>query len=232
MEAIASNQKLLCGTGLDWGCGTGCLAITASLVPEVTRVVGLDVERDNVEAARRNALSNGVSNSVSFFHSDSYVPLSEDGSAALSDLQGKVDFIVANPPATSEGDGFGWRREVLRGGLSLLKPGGRVFLSISVQYAADRIEGLCEEIPGYQYRGLLATTDWVPFDMERPDLGKQVVEYAEEEKRGGLKYHFRDPTVDGEAIINAQTALAVYHETGLSPLSKWQSYLFVRDSEK
>ena len=149
MTAIASHRELLTGVGLDWGCGTGCLAIAAATVPAVTRVIGLDIEPVNVEAATRNASANNVSDIVSFFLSDSYNPRSDEQSSTLRALHGKVDFIVANPPATNEGDGFGWRREVLRGGLELLKPGGRVLLCISIQYSAARIEGLCDDVPGF-----------------------------------------------------------------------------------
>lgn len=231
MKAVAIYSDRLAGIGLDWGSGTGCLAITAALVKGVEKVVGLEVSEANVQIARRNAEANGVADKVSVLHSDSYTPLSEEGKTELARLRGQVDFIVANPPAMPGGDGFGFRRAVLTGALDFLKPGGFVLLNISIQYSDARIRGLCHDVPEYTYGGLLASTDWVPFDMNRSDLGRQVVEYAEEEERGGLEYHFRDPTREDELIINARDALARYWETGLSPLSKWQNHLYVRKIE-
>ncbi len=228
MTAVTSHRQHLFGVGLDWGCGTGCMALTAAKIPTVRKMIGLDIEPANIEAATGNAISNGLFDRATFFHADSYIPFAKSERSELADYTGRIDFIVANPPATNEGDGFGWRREVLRGGAAYLKPRGRVLLNISIQYAASRIEGLCDDVPGYEYHGLVASTDWVPFDMSRADLGKQVVEYADEEGRGGADYYFCDPTSAEEKTINARQALKIYRATGLSPLSKWQNYLFIR----
>ena len=136
-----------------------------------------------------------------------------------------MDFILANPPSSEGDDGFGYRRVVLRGARIFLVPGGVVFLSVSYQYGMSRVERLCQDAPGFEYRGVLASTDWVPFDLNRPDLLHCSHLYADEERRGGFEYAFRHPR--HEQTMTAQAALAHYEQTGDSPLSKWQTHLFI-----
>jgi hypothetical protein len=73
---------------------------------------------------------------------------------------------------------------------------------------------------------LLASTDWVPFDLGRSDLLQCLEEYSLAEARGELEYTFRHPDFGEDATINAQAALSHFRRTGSSPLSKWQSHLF------
>ena len=47
LHAIAQNQNLLSGSGLDWGTGVGCLAIAACRIPSVTCVTGLEISAAN-----------------------------------------------------------------------------------------------------------------------------------------------------------------------------------------
>lgn len=227
IETVRSSAWRLAGRGIDWGCGGGCMSIAAARIAAVDHVTGLDIEPANVHAARRNAVRNGVTDKVEFLHSDSFTPIDPTDTTRLSRHKGSLSFIIANPPASRNDDGFGFRREVLRGGREYLKPLAVALLCISIQYSEERIRGLCDDVPGYRYEELVASTDWVQFDMNRTDLSLQVVEYAEEEERGGIDYHFRDPTSPTERIVTARKALALYRETGLSPLSKWQSYSFV-----
>ena len=125
-------------------------------------------------------------------------------------------------------DGFGWRRRVLAGALKYLAASGRVFLSVSSQYGMRRVMGLLEEAPGFQYGGVLASTEWVPFDLARPDLLDCLRLYAQEEHRGGLSYAFHDPAASGHQTRTATSALERYDQFGESPLMKWQTLLFER----
>jgi len=226
LEAIARNKQLLSGKGLDWGSGTGCLAIAAARIPTVKQVIGLEIAEANVAAARRNAISNGVDAKTAFLLSDSYSPLAPSDSALLNAFAGQTDFILANPPASDGDDGFGWRRRVLSGARNFLRHRGYVFLNVSSQYGRRRLEALCEEIPGFAYGGVLASTDWVPFDLRRDDLFQCLRQYAVEETRGGLEYTFNEPGEKQDARTNARAALAHFDRTGESPLMKWQTYLF------
>jgi hypothetical protein len=115
---------------------------------------------------------------------------------------------------------------VLRGARDFLVPGGLVFLSISTQYGQPRIANLVSDAPGFAHGGLLATTDWVSFDLNRTDLLDCLHGYAQNEQRGGLAYEFVLPTGGSEDCVTAQAAIAWYKKTGQSPLSKWQTHLF------
>lgn len=74
---------------LDWGTGTGCLALVLALrIPEA-RVVALDVSPAALALARRNAARHGCQDRIAFLHSDGCASLPPDA---------RFDLIVANPP--------------------------------------------------------------------------------------------------------------------------------------
>lgn len=129
VQAIGKNQELLTGHGIDWGSGTGCLAITAAKIAGVNRIIGLEISEANVDIARKNALLNGVEAKVAFIHSDSYSPFSDADRHYLNSLAGRVNFILANPPASKDDDGFGFRRVVLQGARRFLMDGRHICLN-------------------------------------------------------------------------------------------------------
>ena len=112
LQTIFCHQDLLGGVGIDWGPGTGCLSIAAARIGSVTRIIGLEISRANVDEARKNVLRNGLEGEVDILLSDSYTPVEARDAAKLDDLEGKVDFILSNPDASEGDDGFGYRREV------------------------------------------------------------------------------------------------------------------------
>ena len=228
LEAIGRHADRIRGRGLDWGSGSGLLAIGAARNPRVEKVLGLELDPRNVAAAGENARRNGVEAKVRFLESDSYRPVSPEGRRTLAGIRGATDFLLANPPSSSPvGDGFEFRRVVVRGAGNYLKPGGILLLSVSIQYGRERVRGLLRETPGFHHEGVAASTAWVPFDMKRPDLLEDVLTYAREEERGGLPYAFRDPR-GPERPMTAVEARERYRQTGESPLSRWQSHLLVR----
>jgi SAM-dependent methyltransferase len=226
LRAIGAHQQLVSGIGIDWGSGNGLLSIALARIKAVTMVYGLDIVPDNVEIARENARTNGVEKKTEFLHSDSYLPFDQTGRNAVASLKGRVQLVLANPPSSNGDDGFSFRRRVLRELLEFLSRGGVVLLSISTQYGDRRIRSLADDAPGFDHGGVLATTDWVPFDLNRPDLLECLKNYVNEEQRGGLVYEFVLPGDPVKVFVNAQTALAHYERTGESPLSKWQTHLF------
>ena len=226
LQTIFCHQDLLGGVGIDWGPGTGCLSIAAARIGSVTRIIGLEISRANVDEARKNVLRNGLEGEVDILLSDSYTPVEARDAAKLDDLEGKVDFILSNPDASEGDDGFGYRREVLRGGRKFLARDGVVVLSVSSQYGLRRIHGLCRDISGFDYEGVLESTEWVPFDLGRAYLLTCLHLYVQEESKGGLEYVFQDPEAQEERTLNAGSALAHFEQTGQSPLSKWQTHLF------
>ena len=228
LEAIAAHAGRFRGRGLDWGSGSGLLAIAAARLTGVEEVLGLELDPRGVAAARDNARGNGVAQKVRFVEADSYHPVSEEGRHALAGFQGSTDFMIANPPSSSPvGDGFGMRRVVVRGAVRYLRPGGLLLLSVSAQYGEERVAGLLRETPGFRHDGIAATTGLVPFDMVRADLRRDVETYAREEERGGFTYAFRNPR-NPERRMTAVEAWNHFHATGESPLSRWQSQLLVR----
>jgi precorrin-6B methylase 2 len=226
LRSIGMHARLLHGTGIDWGSGSGCLSIAAARIPAVERVLGLEIAEENVRAATANASRNGVAGKVVFLVSDSYTPVSQTGRDRISLLRGKVDFILANPPASDIGDGFEFRRAVLLGAREFIRPRGLVFLSISSQYGEYRILQLERDALGFARRSLLATTEWVPFDLNRPDLLDCLRLYARVEQDGGRPYSFKSPIASESVPLSARAALQVYEATGKSPLSRWQTHLF------
>ena len=148
----------------------------------------------------------------------------------MAALKDRVDFLVANPPASHGDDGFQLRRVVLAGAKEYLKRGARVCLQISVQYGWPRILELADEASGLHHDRVMASTPWVPFDLNRRDLQTQIFEYVAEEQRGGREYAFGNPQDGGETIINAHEAKRLYEESGKSPLTKWQMHLFSFDA--
>jgi threonine synthase len=236
-------EPLLTGRGVDWGCGVGplAIAIASNSGTKRTKIAGLDLSPENVAAASRNVAVHGLESSVRCFESDSFASAMKGGKAhewLFSDLDNEsgsngkqlLDFVVANPPA-SPGEGFEWRRRVLRGASPLLRSGGAVFLQISLQYSEERIRLLAErDAPEFTLAGCVSTTPWVPFDQKRDDLRQQLRDYAVEEGRGGIPYTFRHPdsSEDSGEFISAREALAEFEKTGRSPLSRWQTWLFVK----
>ncbi len=225
MAAVGAERTRLRGAGIDWGSGVGCVAIAAARIPGVDRVVGLEIREENVRTARENARANHVAGSVRFLHADSWTPFDAGDRRALETLAGHTDFVVANPPASRTGDGFDWRREVARGAVAYLRPGGVLLIQISSQYGQERVRSLEAEGPGLRYDGLAATTPWVPFDLDRPDLMACLELYAEAESGDGPGYAFRWP--DTGEPLGAREALARHRETGRSPLSRWQVQRFI-----
>jgi hypothetical protein len=227
LEAIYQNQSLLSGKGIDWGCGTGCLAITAARIGNVRQIIGLDISTENIRESRQNIRDNGVEGKVVAELSDSYAPKTLSGQRKLEAFKKQTQFILSNPPSSEGDDGFEFRRIVLRDARSFLQAGGVVFLNISYQYGKKRIEDLTRQIEDYSYGGLLSTTEWVPFDLQRPELLHCLETYAEEERRGGFEYQFQNPEIyNEESSMSAKEALASYKRSGKSPLSKWQTHLF------
>ncbi|MCC7374394.1 MAG: peptide chain release factor N(5)-glutamine methyltransferase [Verrucomicrobiales bacterium] len=81
---------------LDWGTGTGCLALTIALHAPRARVTALDLSPAALALSRRNAEKLGLAG-------DRITFLLSDGCAALPDGQA-FDLVVSNPPYIPSGE--------------------------------------------------------------------------------------------------------------------------------
>jgi release factor glutamine methyltransferase len=73
---------------LDFGTGTGCIAIAlAAKCPHLT-LIAVDVSADALELARQNAAGNHVADQIEFLHADNF--------SAFKECQ--FDLVVSNPP--------------------------------------------------------------------------------------------------------------------------------------
>jgi putative methylase len=80
------------GRVLDLGCGTGVFGIGAALYG--ARVVGIDIDRDALDVARRNAADAGVSERVDWVR----------GEVSALPITG-TDTVVMNPPFGAQNEG-------------------------------------------------------------------------------------------------------------------------------
>jgi release factor glutamine methyltransferase len=77
-------------TALDFGTGTGCLAIALAAKCPDARITALDVSPEALALARENAAKNQVAGRIEF--------LAGDGFAALGGGPRQFDLIISNPP--------------------------------------------------------------------------------------------------------------------------------------
>jgi len=217
LTTIDRHPQLLRGSGIDWGSGSGLLAVAAASQPGVDFVLGLEIDEAEVRTARTNAELNGVADRTGFLVSDSYDPLPGQETSILQGLRGSTDFLIANPPTSAGDDGLDWRRRVLSGALQFLGPQAD---------GEGRTKRLAEDVGGYEYRGLLEATDWVAFDQGRPDLREALDWYAAEEARSGEPYSFLHPSEDHQ--VDATEARRLRETTGASPRSQWRMHRFTR----
>lgn len=126
---------------LDFGTGSGCLAIALAVNCPAAIVEALDVSAPALELARQNAARHGVAGRVRFFHGDGFKALPTSA---------EVDLIVSNPPyiPTAEietlqpevrdhdprealdggPDGLNFYRQLALEAPPFLKPGGKMML--------------------------------------------------------------------------------------------------------
>lgn len=76
-------------TALDFGTGSGCIAIALAAKCPGARVVALDVSTDALAIATQNAAKNGMAEHIEFRHSDGFAALRPDE---------RFDLILSNPP--------------------------------------------------------------------------------------------------------------------------------------
>lgn len=143
-------------TALDFGTGTGCIAIALAVKCPEARVAALDISADALALARQNAEQNNVAGQITFFQGD--------GFAALP-TSSRFDLIISNPPyiAAAEietlspevrdydprlaldggADGLHFYRRLAGEAGSFLKPAGKIMLEFG-DGQAESIQAIFE----------------------------------------------------------------------------------------
>ncbi len=96
---------------LDLGCGSGALAIAASLRAPNVQAIAVDSNARAIDCTQRSAALNDVQNLQCFLNSD----------GDLAALAGTIDVVLCNPPYYSD---FEIAEKMIRTAASLLRPGG------------------------------------------------------------------------------------------------------------
>jgi release factor glutamine methyltransferase len=143
-------------TAIDFGSGTGCIAIALAVKCPGARIIAIDVSSDAIALARKNAAQNLVDSRIDFLESDGFAAL--PGAAS-------VDLIISNPPyiATAEiatlslevqadpvraldggADGLDFYRRLATEAKKFLRPDGKIMLEFGDGQAAA-IEKLFRE---------------------------------------------------------------------------------------
>jgi release factor glutamine methyltransferase len=147
-----SNQQP--ATALDFGTGSGCIAIAVAAKCPTAHLVALDVSPEALDAAQQNAAKNNVSDRIEFRQGD--------GIAALKAGE-QFDLILSNPPyiASAEietlqpevrdhdprgaldggADGLDFYRRLAAESGEFLKPHGKIMLEFG-EGQAEKIGGI------------------------------------------------------------------------------------------
>jgi release factor glutamine methyltransferase len=143
-------------TALDFGTGSGCIAIAVAVKCPTARVVGLDASPDALAVVRENAVRNNASDRIEFRCGDGFAALAADA---------RFDLIISNPPyipsaeiaslspevrdfdprgALDGGqDGLDFHRLLAAQAAPFLKPSGRIMLEFG-DGQADLVRNIFE----------------------------------------------------------------------------------------
>lgn len=167
-----SSVQASAATALDFGTGTGCIAIALARHSPATAITALDISADALALARQNAGQNQVSERIEFLQSDGFTTLP---------VGAKFDLITGNPPyiASAEietlepevrdydprtaldggADGLIFYRRLAKEAKPFLKPGGKLMLEFgdgqgpAIQNIFEGEKWIVEEIkPDYSQR--------------------------------------------------------------------------------
>jgi release factor glutamine methyltransferase len=158
LQGLARQGQGAAPTALEFGVGSGCLAIALAVNCPQARVYGVEVSAEALEVARQNAARHGVAERIELRRGDGFGVLP----AGL-----RADLIISNPPYIPSGDLDGLEPEVrdheprqaLDGGPDglayyrrlageagpFLAPGGRLMLELG-----DGLGAASREILGVQ----------------------------------------------------------------------------------
>jgi release factor glutamine methyltransferase len=130
-------------TALDFGTGSGCIAIALAAKCPAAQIIALEVSAEALAVARQNAARNGVTERIQFVAGDGFAALPPDA---------RFDLISSNPPyiPTAEiaslqpevrdhdprgaldggSDGLDFYRRLASHALEFLKPEGKIMIEL------------------------------------------------------------------------------------------------------
>jgi release factor glutamine methyltransferase len=154
-------------TALDFGTGTGCIAIALAAKCPNARIAATDISADALALAKQNATRNNVAERIDFFGGDGFEALQNFGvrrhvgALESGDMSphSKFDLIISNPPyipsaeietlqpevrdfdprAALDGgaDGLDFYRKLAAEAKMFLKPDGKIMLEFGDGHADD-----------------------------------------------------------------------------------------------
>ncbi len=151
-----SNCQNAVPSALDFGTGTGCIAIAMAAKCPNAKITALDISAEALALARENAARNTVVGRIEFLHGDGFAALASGA---------RFDLIVSNPPyiasaeiatldpevrdfdprAALDGgtDGLDFYRRLATEAKNFLKPDGKIMLEFG-DGQADAIKTIFE----------------------------------------------------------------------------------------
>jgi len=95
MECLRLAREMPAPRCLDIGTGSGNIAVVLAKQHPGVQITAIDVSREALGVARRNAARHGVESRINFLHGDLFSPLEPSD---------RFEFIVSNPPYIAEED--------------------------------------------------------------------------------------------------------------------------------
>lgn len=144
---------------LDMCTGSGCVGISLAKNIKNTKVTLVDISKEAIEIAKKNAIQNEVENKITFIQSDMF-----------ENVKGKFDIIVSNPPyiktdiiqtldkqvqnephiALDGGeDGLDFYKILINEAHKYLKKDGKIFLEIGYDQKQE-VESLAKQSKHYK----------------------------------------------------------------------------------
>ncbi len=158
-EVIKSIDKMENIEILDMCTGSGCIGISLAKNIENTKVTLVDISKEAIEIAKKNAIQNEVESKVTFIKSDMF-----------ENVKRKFDIIVSNPPyiktdiiqtldkqvqnephiALDGGeDGLNFYKILINEAYKYLKKDGKIFLEIGYDQKQE-VESLAKQSKQYK----------------------------------------------------------------------------------
>lgn len=135
---------------LDFGTGSGCIAIALAAKCPAAKVVALDASAEALVVARQNAERNRVADRIEFRHGDGFAALTAGSrfdliisnppyisSAEIATLQPEVRDFDPHPALDGGADGLVFYRRLAAEASTFLKSEGKIMLEFGDGQAAD-----------------------------------------------------------------------------------------------